>query len=94
VGQELKRDWSNQDRHLDFSAEHGRTSGHLRDVDEDARTQLPALIRLGVSPQGPLVPGATGEVAVSPRIELLERQVLEIRDVDRLGDARRLFGDR
>jgi hypothetical protein len=31
---------------------------------------------------------------VSPRIELLERQVLEIRDVDRLGDARRLFGDR
>jgi len=29
---------------------------------------------------------------VSARLELLERQSLEIGDVDRIGDARRLFG--
>jgi len=31
---------------------------------------------------------------VRPGLELLERQVLEIGDVDRIGDAARLFGDR
>jgi hypothetical protein len=31
---------------------------------------------------------------VRARLELLERQPLEIGDVDRIGDATRLFGDR
>jgi hypothetical protein len=94
VGEQLEGDRADQDRHLDLGAEDRRPGGHLRDVDQDARPELPALVRLDVPPEGALVPGAAGEVAVRPGIELLERQVLEISDVDRIGDARRLFGDR
>ena len=64
------------------------TSG---DVDQDPRQELPALVGLGVPPQGSLVAGAAGEVAVGARLELLCREPLEIGDVDRIGDARRLF---
>jgi hypothetical protein len=94
VGEQLEGDRADQDRHLDLGAEDSCPGGHLRDVDQDAGPELPALVRLDVPPEGALVPGAAGEVAVRSGIELLEGQVLEIRDVDGAGDAQRLFTDR
>jgi len=94
VGEQLEGDWPHQERNLELGAEDDRFGRDVRDVDQNAGAQLPALVGLGVTPQGPLVAGATGEVTVGPWLELLERKLLEIGDVDRIGDARRLFGVR
>ena len=94
VGEELEGDRRHQEGNLQLGAEDGRLGRDVRDVDQDARPQLPALVRLGVAAQGALVAGAAGEVAVRAGLELLERQPLEVGDVDRIGDAKRLFGDR
>jgi hypothetical protein len=91
MGEQLEGNRRNEERDLELGLEDRRLRRDARDVDEDARPQFPALICLGISPQGALVPGAAGEVAVGARLELLEREGLEIRDVDRLGDAARLF---
>ena len=45
-------------------------------------------------PQGSLVACPAREIAVGAGLELLEREPLEVSDVDRIGDARRLFADR
>jgi hypothetical protein len=87
MGEQLEGDRPDQDRHLQLAAEDRRPGRDVRDVDQDARPELPALVRLGIPPQGSLVAGAAGEVAVRARLELLEREPLEIRDVDRIGDA-------
>jgi hypothetical protein len=91
MGEQLEGDRGDQERDFELGAEDGRLRRDVRDVDQDARPELPALVGLGVPPQGALVTGAAGEVAVSPGFELLERQPLEVRDVDRIGDAPRLF---
>jgi hypothetical protein len=87
MGEQLEGDWRHQERDLELGAENGRLRRDLRDVDPDTRAQLPALVGLGVPPQGALVAGAAGEVAVRARFQLLEREPLEIGDVDRIGDA-------
>jgi hypothetical protein len=89
--QELEGDRRDQERDLDLGTQDGRLRRDRRDVDENPRPELPALVRLGVPPQGALVARASGEVAMSARLELLERQRLEVGDVDRIRDARRLF---
>jgi hypothetical protein len=91
VGKELEGDRGNQERDVQSGAEDRRSGRDLGDVDEDARAQLPALIGLGVPPQGALIAGASGEVAVGARLELLERKPLEVGNVDGIGDPRRLF---
>jgi hypothetical protein len=91
MGEQLEGDRGHQERDFELGAEDGRPCRHIRDVDQDPRPQLPSLVRLGVPPQGALVAGASGEVAVRARLELLERQPLEISDVDGIGDGRRLF---
>ena len=91
MGKELEGDRRDQERDVELGAKDGRLVRDLGDVDQDARPQLPALRRLGVPPQGSLVTGAAGEVAVGTRLELLEREPLEIGDVDWIGDPRRLF---
>jgi len=91
VGEQLEGDWPHQERNLELGAEDDRFGRDVRDVDQNAGAQLPALVGLGVTPQGPLVAGATGEVAVGARLELLERQPLEISDVEGIGDRKRLF---
>jgi hypothetical protein len=91
VSEQLEGDRGHQEWHLELGAEDGRLRGDIRDVDQDARAQLPALVGLGVAAQGALVAGTSGEVAVGPWLELVEREALEIGDVDRIGDARRLF---
>jgi hypothetical protein len=91
MGEQLEGDRRHQDRHLQLGAQHGRPGGDVRDVYENPRPQLPALVRLGVPPQGALVAGAAGEVAVRARLELVEREAFEVRDVDRIGDEKRLF---
>jgi hypothetical protein len=92
MGEQLECDRRHQERDLELGAKDGRLRRDVRDVDQDPRTQLPSLVGLGVPPQGALVAGAAGEVAVRARLELVERQPFEIGDVDRIGDARRLFG--
>jgi hypothetical protein len=94
MGEQLKGDRGNQEGDVELGAEDGRLGRDVGDVDQDARAQLPALVGLCVPAQRSLVPGAAGEVAVRARLELLERETLEIRDVDRLRDTRRLFSDR
>jgi hypothetical protein len=91
VGEQLEGDRCDQEGEVELSAENGRPGRDIRDVDQDARAQLPALVGLGIAPQRALVAGTAGEVAVRARVELLEREPLEIRDVDGTGDARRLF---
>jgi hypothetical protein len=91
MGEQLEGDWRDQEGNLDLGAENGGLRRDIRDVDQHARPQLPALVRLGVPPQRALVTGAAGEVAMRARLELLEREALEIGDVDGIGDARRLF---
>jgi hypothetical protein len=91
VGKQLEGDRGDQERHLDLGAEDGGPRRDVRNVHQHARPQLPALVGLGVPPQGALVARAAGEVAVRTRLELLEREPLEIGDVDGIGDARRLF---
>jgi hypothetical protein len=91
MGEQLEGDGRHQEGHLELGAEDGRLGRDARDVNQDSRPQLPVLIRLGVPSQGSLVARAAGEVAVRARLELLERQPLEIGDVDRIGDPRRLF---
>jgi hypothetical protein len=76
MGEQLEGDGSHQERDLELGAEHGRLRRDVGDVDEDARAQLPALKRLGIAPQGALVAGAAGEVAVCTRLELVECQPL------------------
>jgi hypothetical protein len=91
MGEQLEGHRRDQEGHFELRAEDGRLGGDAGDVDQYARPQLPALVGLGVAPQGPLVAGAAGEVAMGTRLQLLERQALEIGDVDRLRDAARLF---
>jgi hypothetical protein len=91
MGEQLERDRRDQEGDIQLGPEDGRLRRDARDVDQDPRPQLPAFVGLGVAPQGALVTGTTGEVAVRARLELLERQALEVRDVDWIGDARRLF---
>ena len=91
MSEQLEGDRGDQERDFELGAEDGRLRRDVRDVDQDARPQLPALVGLGVAAQGALVAGAPGEVAVGPWLELVEREALEIGDVDRIGDARRLF---
>jgi hypothetical protein len=91
MGEQLEGHRRDQERDVELGAEDGGLRRDIRDVDQDARAQLPALIGLGIAPQRALVAGAAGEVAVRARVELLEREPLEIRDVDGTGDARRLF---
>jgi hypothetical protein len=90
VSEQLERDRGHEERELELGAEDGRLRRDIRDIDQDARPQLPALICVGVPPQGALVARSAGEVAVRARLELLERKTLEVGDVDRIGDARRL----
>jgi hypothetical protein len=94
MGEQLEGDRCDQERDVEPGAENGRRRRDVRDVDQHARPELPAIVGLGIAPQGPLVAGAAGEVAVRARLELLERKTLEIRDVDRLGDRRRLVSGR
>jgi hypothetical protein len=89
--EQLERDRRNQERDVELGAEDGPLGRDVGDIDQDARAQLPALVGLGVTPQGSLVARAAGEVAVRTRLELLEREPLEIGDVDGISDARRLF---
>jgi hypothetical protein len=91
MGEELERHRGHQERDVELGAENGRLGRDARDVDQDARAQLPALVGLGVPPQGPLVAGAAGEVAVRARLEPLEGEPLEVSDVDGIRDAERLF---
>ena len=76
VGEELEGDRRHQEGKLQLGAEDGRHGRDVRDVDQDARPQFPALVGLGISPQGALVARAAGEVAVHARLELLCRQPL------------------
>jgi hypothetical protein len=94
MGEQLECDRRHQERDLELGAEDGHLRRDVRDVDQDPRPQLPGPVGLGVTPQRALVAGAAREVAVGPRLELLEREPLEVGDVDRVGDARRLFGVR
>ena len=75
-----------------WAAEDGRPGRDLGDVDQHPRPQFPALEGFRVPAQRALVSGAAGEIAVRPRLELLGGQPLEIGDVERVGDAGRLFG--
>jgi len=94
VGEQLEGDRSDQERDLPLGAEDGRLRRDIRNVNQHPWPQLPALVGLGVPPQGALVAGAAGEVAVRPGLELLEREPLEIGEVDGIGESRRLFGVR
>jgi hypothetical protein len=91
VREQLEGDRGNQERDFELGAEDGRPGRDVGDVDQDARPELPALVGIGIPPQGPLVAGAAGEVAVGARLELLERETLEVSDVDGIRDERRLF---
>src|SRR5262249_30045577 len=68
-------------------AEDAGASGDVGDVDQHARAELPPREGLGVPAQCPLVAGAAGEVSVRAGLQAVGRQALEVRDVDRLGDA-------
>jgi hypothetical protein len=76
MGEQLEGDRRHQERDLKLGAEDGRLRRDVRDVDQDPRTQLPSLVGIDVPPQGALVAGAAGEVAVGPRLELVECQPL------------------
>ena len=76
VGEGLEGDRRHQEGKLGLGAKDGRLGRDVGDVDQDARPQLAALVRLGVSAQGALVARAAGEVAVHARLELLCRQPL------------------
>jgi hypothetical protein len=91
VGEQLEGNRGDQEGDFQLGPEDGRPRRDLRDVDQRPRAELPALVGLGVPPEGPLVARAPGEVAVGPRLELLEREALEVRDVDWIRDAPRLF---
>jgi hypothetical protein len=87
VGEQLEGNRGNEERDVELGAKDGCLRRDVGDVDQNTRAQLPALVGLGVPPQGALVAGAAGEVAVRARFQLLEREPLEIGDVDRIGDA-------
>jgi hypothetical protein len=76
MSQQLEGDRRDQKGDLELRAEDGRLGRDVGDIDQNARSKLPALIGLGVAAQRPLVAGAPGEVAMRARLELLERQPL------------------
>ena len=84
VDQALKGDGRLRKRHRKLGAEQLDRRVDRGDVDQDARDQLPFAVSLDISPQRPLVAGATGEIAKRPRLDPLCGQALEVGDVDRL----------
>jgi hypothetical protein len=94
MGEQLEGDRRDQEGDVKLGTENRRLGRDVRDVDQDPGPQLPSLVGLGIAPQGPLVACAAGEIAVRARLELLERETLEVRDVDRIGHAPRLFAGR
>src|SRR5689334_3860348 len=85
----LERGRRHKDRHRDLPAEQNGRRRDLADVDEHARTKLPAEKRLHVVTERHLVAGATREVPERPRLEQALGFELVVADVEQHHSGRR-----